>query len=219
MLFFATADATLNSKIIIGSHNSHTIDDAIDETSATEAILALANLDLKRADSRTPIYLILNSPGGSVVHGERLIQFAKLIPNLHTVSIYAASMAHAIVQALSGTRYATENNQMMAHRAKGVFSGQFGEGEVESRLKLARQIIEAMEKRNAARIKISLKEYQKKVVNEWWTYGQHSVRENMVDKIIDLQCTKELIELKITKTIQGFFGTSTIEKSGCPLLN
>ena len=59
----------------------------------------------------------------------------KSIPqNIECIAIFAASMAHGILQACPGNRYIAPAGVSMIHRAKGGFQGQFNDGEVESRL-------------------------------------------------------------------------------------
>lgn len=218
-LTLSTAHAALFRTIKLTKKNSYTLSGSINQDSIKKAILAIADLDHSRASKGEPIYLVLKSPGGSVMAGERLIQFAKHIPNLHTISIYAASMAHAIVQALPGTRFATEHNIMMAHRARGSFQGQFETGEVESQLKLFKKVVRTMELRNSSRIGISLEEYKKRIVNEWWAHGLYSKQQNIVDEIIDIQCSKALVDTTTTRTVRSIFGSQVVKESACPLVD
>jgi ATP-dependent protease ClpP protease subunit len=128
-------------------------------------------------------------------------------------------MAHAISQGIVGERLATLKNIMMAHRAKGTFSGQFENGELESQLQLFKKIVRTMEQRNANRIGISLKAYKSNVINEWWSYGSQSKKLNIVDKLVSLICSKELINKKRSSTRMTILGPMEgPEKSQCPLI-
>lgn len=172
-----------------------------------------------RRGRKYPIYLIVNSPGGSVYAGMRFISFAKTIDNLETVTIFAASMASAIVEALPGTRHGTENAVTMFHRARGTFSGQFEDGEVESQLAMWKKIVRKMERTNANRIGISLKQYKLNVVNEWWVYGDDNVANKTLDKISTVKCSSSLLKNKRTRKVRTLFGTYEETLSDCPLLN
>lgn len=206
-------------ELLLTSANTVSINTGISSESVDQAIKDLIAADEARKDSNTPIYIVLNSPGGSIIAGNKLINFANTIPNVHTVCMFCASMAHAISQGIKGTRYATEDNIMMAHRAKGGFSGQFEDGEVESQLKLFKSYVRAMELRNAKRIGISLRQYKSKVVNEWWTYGAESVQQNIIDSLVTLACSKELIRKKVPVYQQTMFGLiKSGESSACPLI-
>ena len=174
---------------------------------------------ISRRGRSYPIYLVINSPGGSVYAGLRFIEFAKTVKNLETVTIFAASMASAIVEALPGKRHGTENAVTMFHRAKGTFTGQFEDGEVESKLKLWKKIVRKMEYVNATRIGITLKEYKKRIVNEYWVYGKDNVQNNVLDVISGVRCSVKLLKTVKTVKVRTFIGTYTKKVSGCPLLN
>jgi ATP-dependent protease ClpP protease subunit len=203
----------------ITTTNSVVINESISSASVTRDIQELATLDYERINKSDKIYIVLNSPGGSIMAGNKLINFANTIDNVHTICMFCASMAHAISQGVTGTRYATIDNIMMAHRARGTFSGQFEDGEVESQLKLFKSLVRSMEQRNSDRIGITLKDYKSKVRNEWWTYGGESLKLNVIDETIRLKCSQGLINKKIKTIVMTMFGPMEgPEKSACPLM-
>ena len=105
---------------------------------------------------------ILDSSGGSIYSGLSFISLMQSVPQkIHCVALFAASMAHSILQACPGKRYVASNNGVvMIHRAKGMFMGQFNNGEVESQLVFWRKLVGKMEKDNASRMKYGYKYYQ-----------------------------------------------------------
>jgi len=187
----------------------------VDSKSASKV---LKDLIEKRKKTKKTIYLFINSPGGSIIDGIYFIEAAKKIENVKTVVIFAASMAHAIVQNLPGERLIMPSGVAMAHRAAGRFEGQFETGEVESQIKLWKAIVTDLEIKNSKRIGISLEEYKEKVKDEWWSYGVQAVTEHVVDRMQEFTCSNELIDAKVSETSEGFFGTSETEYSECPLL-
>ena len=214
------ASAKATKEIQLTEDNTVIIRGPISEESTTSAILDVYKLVWKRTlFSNEPIYLVLDSPGGSVVDGSDLIESLKTIPNLKTITLFGASMAHAIAQGLPGERYVLANSQMMAHRAKGRFGGQFETGEVETRLKHWKTIIRKMEQTNADRIGIPLLDYKRKVINEWWEFGENLITSGFADEIVTISCSKELIEKRVKVTVRGIFGNGSVMAfSGCPLL-
>jgi ATP-dependent protease ClpP protease subunit len=160
---------------------------------------------------------VLDSPGGSIYAGLNFIQFAKTISNLHTISIFSASMAAGIVEGLPGRRLITDDGMLMFHRAQASLSGQVETGELEARLAAVQRIIRRLEEANARRMGISLSDYKSRVLNELWPDSDSAVSERAADKIIDIVCSTELINKK-TKTIHWtFFGSTTVSFSHCPL--
>ncbi len=213
--------AHANSVIELTPKNTVTLRGPIDESMAG----ALISKVQEKAEGRlniigqpSPVYLFLDSPGGSIAAGLDIIANLKTIRNLKTVSLFAASMASGIVQALPGERLGTENSILMFHRAKGSVSGQFESGELETRLELWKSIVRKMELQNATRMNMTLKDYKDQVLNEMWIHGNDNLSRNSLDKITSFKCSRELIKQTEIVAIQTFFGVLKLKFSACPLL-
>jgi ATP-dependent protease ClpP protease subunit len=219
LTLFTSAALAENKLVQLRPENMLLIRGEVSDQSMAEASEKLVALAVKRGSARYTIYIVLDTPGGDVVAGNEFIEFAKMVPNVETVTLFAASMGAAIVEALPGTRNITENGTLMFHRAKGGFQGQFEDGEVESRLDYAKQIIRSMEQRNADRMSMSLPDYKAGVVNEMWHYGRNAISKKSADAVVDLICNIELISQveRSTMTIFGILQV-TVESSRCPLL-
>jgi len=204
---------------LLTTKNYCTLAGEVNSESMQELKFCLIDQDLTRGKKTYPIYLVVDSGGGEIYSGLRFIEFAKTIKNLETVTIFAASMAAGIVEALPGKRHATENAIFMFHRAKGSFRGQFEDGEVEQQLAMWKQVVRKMEQMNADRIGISLAVYKNKVINEWWIYGKDSVKQKVSDKMSDFECSNVLLQERRTVSIETFFGPVEFEESACPLVN
>ena len=204
--------------IQLSSTNSVTFRGEVDDDSAAEVQLELMKLVAKRGFLQYPIYLVMDSPGGSIDAGNNFIEFTKTIPNLETVTIFAASMASAIVEHLPGRRNIIGSGILMFHRAKGGIQGQFEDGELESRLTLYKNIVRGMERRNAARMCISLESYKAQVKDELWILGSDAVSKKAADEVVDVTCTMELMNKPAIKSV-SFMGTNlNIEFNGCPMI-
>lgn len=211
-------DAPNANTILLTPANTVNFRGVVEAGSTTRAIGELVRLDRARGKKNYPIYLVLDSPGGNIYDGLNFIQFLGSLKNVHTISLFAASMASAIVEGNPGTRYATTNSVLMFHRAKGGFSGQFEDGEVESQLRLWKAIVRGMETVNANRMGLSLESYKDKVKDEYWLFGDENMSANSVDAIVKLKCSDELIDARETATQEGLFVTLHVKYSGCPLL-
>lgn len=199
------------------AQNTVLIRGEIDELSVSKAQLALIDRIKQRGKANYPIYLVLDSPGGSIMAGLTFIDFAKTLYNVRTVSIFAASMASGIVEAIPGRRLVTEGGILMFHRAKGGFEGQFEEGELESELALWKTVVRSMEQKSADRVGLSLSAYKDKVRNEWWIYGSDNVVQKTADEIVSLTCSQELMDQREIIVEQVFIFQVKQEFSGCPL--
>lgn len=205
-------------KINLTTANTVAFRGVVDGASTQRATVQLMDRIAARGQHKYPIYLVLDSPGGSIMAGEDFIAFARTLPNVETISIFAASMASAIVEALPGKRTVVPNGVLMFHRAKGTLEGQFETGELESQLEFYKKFVRAMEQRSADRMSMSLADYKAKIANEWWLYGSDSVVAKAADDVAEITCSKALTDARevVTEVIFIFKVQSTF--SGCPLL-
>lgn len=190
----------------------------INDQTVSKAQVELSKKVVQRGLKNYTIYLVLDSPGGSISSGLDFIEFAKTIPNLETVTLFAASMASAIVEALPGRRNVLSTGTLMFHRARGGVEGQFESGELESRLEFYKNMVRSMEKTNANRLGISLETYKAKVVNELWIFGADSVKSKAADEIVSVSCTPAVISSRSIETFEFMGMGIDVSFSACPLI-
>jgi ATP-dependent protease ClpP protease subunit len=202
----------------LGTANTVTLRGEVNDDSAQTAAIELMTLNAIRGNATYPIYLVLDTPGGSIDAGESLIEVAKTIRNLKTISIFAASMGSAIAEALPGDRLMTSNGILMFHRAAGRVSGQFENGEMESRLDFYKQMVRRMEKRSADRMGLSLARYKKLIKNELWLTSDSAVSSGAADRIVEVVCSPALTSQTQSIQVEVFIFMIEVEYSKCPLL-
>ena len=193
--------------VVLSPLNTVSIRDVIDFNSVNKAMIELAKLNAVRGLASYPLYLVINSPGGSIDAGMTFINFAKNIRNLKTLTIFGASMASAIAQQLPGERLIIGTGTMMFHRASSQCRGSVENGEMETCLEYTKAIVQDLESKNSIRIGISIKDYKEKVVAEWWIFGDNNVRANTADRVVNLICAMNLIKLNDSG------------RSACPLID
>lgn len=211
--FTAHADKVIN----LVSKNTVNFRGEVSRESVNAIQNELAEAVTKRGSAKYPIYLIIDSPGGNLEAGYTFIEYAKTVPNLQTVTVFAASMASAIVQALPGQRHITDSGIMMFHRAYAQIAGQVELGELESRLAMVKSRVLRMEKLNAKRIGISLAEYKAKVNGEWWLDSDDAIAAKTADSNVTIKCSQELIDSTVVEEIATMFGMMQRKTSKCPL--
>ncbi len=204
-------------KIVLTSSNSVMINNTIDQKSTAKAMARI--LELNKAESDEPIYLVLNSPGGSIYSGLDFIRFAKSSRRkIHTISIFAASMAFQIAQML-GDRLVTDFSTLMSHRAAGGVEG-FFPGELNERLSLHQSHSDMMndfvvKRTNGKQTKES---YIKLIQTEYWANAERALRDGFADRKIEAVCDESLNEVSESEeTILGLF-TIKVSYSNCPLI-
>lgn len=171
-----------------------------------------------RLPSGEPIYLVLDTPGGSVFAGLQLIDNLKgLNRKIHTITLFAASMGFQIAQNLD-TRYITPTGTLMSHRASvSGFGGQL-DGEFESRYKMIKKVVDYLDHFSSKRLKMDRDEYRNAINPELWIHGFEAKSQNAADEVVRIRCGKSLLKTK-TEVLQTFFGKATVTFSKCPLIS
>ena len=165
-----------------------------------------------------PLYLVLDTPGGSVDDGLAIIEVAKSLPRpVHTISLFSASMGFVISQSL-GDRYVISSSTMMSHLAtvSGV-SGQIPGSFIVRALALEAQLMK-INATMAERAGISVDTYLNMIMNELWMGAEKSASYGFADKIVTLRCDKTLRGLGAPKELNLGFISATVRFNKCPLV-
>ena len=206
------------SQIELTKNNHIVFKGVVNGESVAKASTDLLKLSFKTKPGDT-LYIVLDSPGGSVYDGLNFVQLFATIPrNVECIAKKAHSMAHHFLQACPGKRHGLSNMVSMAHRASGGFRGTFNKGDVEQQLELWTGIVQSMEKVNAKRMGLSLEKYQSLAKDEYWCHGYNCVKKNFVDQITKVSCSEELVNEETSKTVNTFFGGFRVYESKCPLI-
>lgn len=165
-----------------------------------------------------PLYLVLNSPGGSIVAGKAIIETAKGTGAIiHTISMFSASMSFIISQYL-GDRLVMSSSMLMTHRAtvSGV-SGQIPGSLLSRTFGLLMETLE-IDQHIAARSGMPLPEYQFNTANELWMTGKLAVDKHFADELVKVRCDKSLEGTSAPETINLGFLSVDVSFHKCPLL-
>jgi ATP-dependent Clp protease protease subunit len=212
LLSFSVAAET----VILKADNTVSLSSEVDGASVTAAMVDIQRLnDLV---SEEPIYLVLNTPGGSIFAGMELIRFAKTSRRpIHTITMFAASMGFQIVQALPGKRLMAESGVLMSHRAalNGV-GGQFP-GELNVRVDFYGDVAEALDIGVAKRANMSLKAYQALIHDEYYALPEKAIKAGFADGLATVACDGDLSGTH-SQEFNTFFGIVNVEFANCPLI-
>ena len=175
-----------------------------------------------RLESKDPIFLVLDSPGGSISAGLNAIENLKHTNRkIHTITMFAASMGFETVQGL-GKRLITPNGTLMSHKAWGFFYGEFP-GQLDSRYtywlkRYDRMTDQAVKRTNGIHTKES---YLNLIENEYWCDGVDCINQGFADYIVKAKCDKSLSGSYVEPIWQFmFFGhiiELKVEFPDCPL--
>jgi ATP-dependent protease ClpP protease subunit len=112
---FAIADT---KEIALTKDNFVVMDKEFTAESSAEIAIKLRAAD-RKLPAGQPLYLILNTPGGSIFAGLELIEnINSMSRRVDTITIFAASMGFQTVQQLKGIRYIVGNGTLMSHKGR-----------------------------------------------------------------------------------------------------
>jgi len=202
-------------QILLTEENSVVFNQAVTSEYVSRKTLEI----IKKASKARQLYLVLDTPGGSVTAGLGFIDTIKAlgIP-VHTITIFAASMGYQIVQEL-GKRYITASGTLMSHR--GAVSGVSGQvpGELNSRVNHIQSVLDSMSQKAAQRVGMSKRDYDAAIINELWVFGQQAVSTKHADAVASVSCNKQLVSETYIETVNTMFGEVHLTFSKCPLVS
>ena len=215
LLLFTFLSLSISHSAVLTTDNHLSIVGPIDDDLVNRAIEKSAFLN--KHNNYTYIYI--NSPGGSVLAGQRYIN---LINNLKSsrkimcICDVAASMAFHILQHCD-YRYVLETSRMMQHQIS--LSGIEGNiKNIKSYITMIEEMYDSMIIIESKRLQISKELYEKKIESDWWIYGgEKLVKDGFADLMLkSISCSKELIKKKTFVT--NILDNILIKKSACPLI-
>lgn len=196
-------------ELVLTKHNHVALRGAVTGQTIAQVIVELNNLKVKE-----PI-LYIASPGGSVMAGNTLVQYILDSDRPITCVVdYGYSMGFVIAQACH-RRIVSETSTMMQHQA---YFGTEGQTEnVKSEMAFTLRLLEQMDKAQAERIGISVEEFRKRILSDWWLVGSDIVNAKVADKTMRVRCEPELTLETKKVDVMSFFGTVNLVYSACPL--
>ncbi len=219
---YSNADATIEArkkealeKVVLVKKNTLSFRDVVTESSVTNLQKAALKMSSQLTHGDT-IYLFLDTPGGSIVAGERLIATLRGLPQkVKTITNFAASMGFITVQSLD-ERLVLPSGILMSHRAYVGIEGQLP-GEFNSQSKFWSEAIATIEARMAVRMGMEVGAYQSMIKDEYWAKGSNAVAQKAADKVVDVSCGSDL-NGTYNEQVMTFFGPITLVWSECPLV-
>jgi len=139
-------------------------------------------------ESKNPIYIVLYSPGGSVLAGSQVINAMETsrAPIYTVCKVLCASMA-AIIHQYGTKRYMFDRSIIMFHQASAGTQGSIGQ--MNAMLGMLTRYIYKTESEVAKRWGISLAEYQQRTASEYWLDSQEALAANVADGLVDFDTT------------------------------
>lgn len=215
--FSRMGQTATNNDVVLTKTNHILFSGKVDDESVAKAQIQLAALSLTSSVNDT-IYLVIDSPGGSVPAGNRFIDFANSLPqNIKPICLFCASMGYHMFQSF-GERLVYSSSELMSHRVQiGGLGGQVP-GEAVTRLNDIIAVSKKMDEKVASRIGLSVQDYQKLIYDELWLDGDSAVKLKHADRIAKIRCSDELLKSKRNENYNTIFGPIDVVFSDCPLI-
>jgi len=212
-IFFYLFNNVKSNTIILNNSNHISIKGPIDGSLSSKWVNQIYK------NKEKDLYIYISSPGGSVVDGYQIVEAINTISkngiNVYCIGDVSISMAFVIFQSCPH-RYIRKSSILMQHQMS------FGtKGEIE-KVKSYVNFINNMKKEinleQANRLKLTLDNFEKKILNDWWIYGKDIIKNNAADELITVICSKNLLHNNNSQTYFTFFGPVKITYSNCPLV-
>lgn len=220
LLFSFQAEESLSKEgprtIVLEAATTVSLNLPIDGESASDIQSKL--IAKSASNPRAELYLTLNSPGGSIYDGEKIIETASGLPNkIHTISLFSASMSFIISQNLD-RRYVLESGTMMSHRAfAGGLEGNIPGNLITRTLALLQSLVE-VDAHIAHRAGYTTEAYQAMIADELWMRGNQAVKYKFADEVVRIRCGHTLQGPAEPVKVNTFFGPLMVIWSKCPLI-
>lgn len=156
--------------VILGEINYSTV-------AVAKKIIKLGN------ESTEPIYLIITSPGGSVLFGSYVLSAIESSKApVHTICYgFCASMA-AVILEYGKQRYATDRSWIMFHQAALGVDGELEN--IKSYIKFTSRYIYKTDAYIAKRIGMETKDFQDMIADELWIDSEDAQAKKIIDRIV-----------------------------------
>ncbi len=159
----------------------------VPEINQDTANLVIAQLlFLQAEDSKKPIYMYINSPGGSISDGLAIIDTMHFIkPEVHTICIgMAASMGAVILsQGAKGKRFSLPSSEIMIHQASSGVQGQASNMVIaaEHIIKMQNKLYKMLSDSTGK----SKEQVEKDADRDYWMNAEDAKEYGLIDKIIE----------------------------------
>lgn len=140
---------------------------------------------IKKTSSGYPVYILLNSPGGSVLDGNLIVsamQAAKA--PIYTINFQLCASMCAIIHAFGTKRLVVDRSILMFHEAAGSVEGQFNQ--MKSRLNVFDRIVSKLDYEIAIRAKMDPAQFRKRLADEIWLDAEDAVEQHFADGLVNV---------------------------------
>lgn len=174
--------------------------------------------DIMKLDKEDEINIFINSPGGSVMEGLKIVSYIEMLNEnvkVNCIADFAASMAFIITQSCKH-RYALKSSLLMQHQMSLMNRGNLFN--LNNYMEMINEMNVDLDKSQAARINMSYEEFKERITNDWWLYGNKAKEMNVVDDIVNVKCSDRLTTNTEKIKLSTIIGNVEYTFNLCPLI-
>jgi len=164
--------------------------------------------------------LLLDTPGGSVIAGNNLIDYLNYLNStgiiVSCIAKKAISMGFVILQQCPGKRLALPSSVLMQHQMSTMMMGNILN--IEKDFNYSKNLYKKMLQKQSYRIGISSQDFLDKTRDDWWMDGETALDNNVVDELVNIGCSADLVKEKIVIAKETIFGSTKKKVSRCPII-
>lgn len=136
--------------------------------------------EFNNSTNKTNLIVHINSPGGSVMEGNKIITLFQQQPVI-CIAEKAYSMAFAILQACQ-CRFVLRHSTLMQHQMSTMLINEIEK--INSYVAFLNEISNDLIEFQSDRIGISPEEFKQRILNDWWMTAKSAVEQNCADDIL-----------------------------------
>ncbi len=156
------------------------------------------------AESGKAIYLIINSPGGSVMDGNLIVSAIQASPvPVYTICMQLCASMAAVIFETGTKRYMVDRSILMFHEAAGGLQGQFNQ--MKSRLNVFDRLVTKSNHEIARRVGIDSDVFIAKLPSELWLDAEDAVKQNYADNLVNLKLSQGGISSSPNEKFKNIF--------------
>lgn len=165
----------------LNEHNTLTMFDEVRSKNSEAVANGIANLN--NLGNKEPIYLLLDSPGGSVIAGAKVVSSIEASKRpVYTVCLTVCASMAAVIHSYGHKRLAMTRAILMYHNAYGGFQGEFPR--IQSLFSTINRYVEKFEQNIVSRSKISKDTFANLRNSELWIDGEDALAKGLVDELV-----------------------------------
>ena len=201
---------TESLSITLNDFNHVSIKGQINNLTASSFISDIEKIKTKH------IYIFIDSTGGNVLDGEKIIQYIQFKKNnkytILCIASHAYSMAFHIFQHCN-TRFIIPTSILMQHQMSITISGQLKN--IKNYLSMIESINAKYIEYESKKLGLTITDFNNRIETDWWMYGDDIIRNNAADLMLEsIGCDKSLFKNNFKLDVNSVIYTV----SDCPLV-